>query len=70
MEIKTKYNLGDKVWWKNSVRTHKGVVTSVNFRNDRSCPQGVIYYEIDGHLTEFYEENLFPTEEELLKEKQ
>lgn len=67
MEIKTKYNIGDEVWWNNSCRTHKGVVTSVNFRNDRSCPQGIIYYELDEHVTVFSEENLFPTKEELLK---
>ena len=67
MEIKTKYNIGDEVWWKNSVRTHKGVVKAVNFRSDKSYPPGVIYYELEEEVTDFIEENLFPTEEELLK---
>ena len=68
MEIKTKYNIGDEVWF-NSIRTpKKGIIIRIE------CTVGIYgesyreyrKYQIDNGI--FYDEqDLFPTKEELLK---
>ena len=71
MEIKTKYNIGDEVWF-NSIRTpKKGIIIRIE------CTVGIYgesyreyrKYQIDNGI--FYDEqDLFPTKEELLKSLQ
>lgn len=64
MAIKTKYNIGDKVWYRfigNNIET--------TVRRIKIDYKGVPTYYCDFHLQviAFREEELFPTEEELIK---
>lgn len=68
MTIETKYNIGDKVWWKKYPNIRHGKVYGV------LVEQGGISYEIiepNGARVLYVEESmLFPTKEELLKSLQ
>lgn len=70
MEIKTKYNIGDKVWWINDNKALTGEILSVHFHqwSDESVTKEytVEQYAVSGgHVVN--EKYLFPTKEELLK---
>ena len=68
MTIETKYNIGDEVWFR---------TLGINYKAKINCiiidvfPNGnrIIHYNLhsNGHSYERYEEELFPTKEELLK---
>ena len=79
MTIKTKYNIGDEVWFMADNKVYKGIVYGF------ACEQGCHYIKdgeprcvytivdyivsIDqgGHTSKMFDQDLFPTKEELLK---
>lgn len=70
MEIKTKYNIGDKVWVMddnqpteitiNGLSGEYKIIENVNYHI-------TLYYSNDSWKICFYENEVFPTKEELLK---
>lgn len=70
MEIKTKYNIGDEVWWINENKAQTGEIVSIHFHqwSDTSCTMEytISRYDVD-ERHKVYETFLFPTKEELLK---
>lgn len=79
MEIKTKYNIGDWVWFGYSAfgydnTTHNGRIDAINIDIKESNSDILIYYHIkefeDGMSITLPEEKvfpIFPSKEELLK---
>ena len=68
MTIETKYNIGDEVWFMNEGEpTSERIVTIDIEQYERK--QFVEYTAVlsDVILTSFYEQEVFPTKEELLK---
>ncbi len=64
MEIKTKYNIGDEVWFMRK-EPCKGKITSLFiYFTGKAYVTFVVLY--DGRNIEFEESELFPTKEELL----
>lgn len=68
MTIKTKFNIGDEVWL-NSLGHHiKGKVDEINISLLIDGSVHIIYsIEKSGYFFERYDDELFPTKEELLK---
>jgi hypothetical protein len=64
MTIETKYNIGDEVWWKVKDGYDCGIVCCIviwgNFLSYQIAKDDKMIYNK-------FEENLFPTKEELLK---
>lgn len=67
MQINTKYNIGDKVWWIENNKVHQGNVRSIHFSMYDSDYGSVLVYLLAGDVRDFKEDVLFPTKEELLK---
>lgn len=72
MTIETKYNIGDEVYWKtkhyNGIGIIKNIEVSVSDIGKRETYKVFIMQE-KIHLT-FYEHDLYPAKEELLKSLQ
>ena len=68
MTIETKYNIGDKVWFMNEGEPTSEKIVRIDVEQYEQ-KQFVEYTVIlcDVILTSFYEEEIFPTKEELLK---
>ena len=67
MEIKTKYNIGDEVWWIDNNKVHQDYVKGIFFSMYGRPTDYTLYYKLNQQLRDFDEEILFPTKEELLK---
>ena len=72
MNIKTKYNIGDEVWFDSGFIPTKGIVIVVKTENNKFSND--IIYEVEtkewgGSATpvRLFERFIFPTKEELLK---
>lgn len=78
MEIETKYNIGDKVYWLGPTKVSASAIVGINFQ-DMPC-WGVTWPSLDFFKTRkrqvtyrmrtgdlIDEERLFPTKEELVK---
>ena len=68
MTIKTKYNIGDEVWYILGTSAHKGKVLGITFTKIDGTLIGC-YYNVSCGVSHalLYEKQLFPTKEELLK---
>ena len=69
MEIKTKYNIGDKVWvMNNDDEPTEFIIANIEIRKHNSLRPVLIFYS-DGteDVIGYWEERVFPTKEELLK---
>ena len=68
MTIKTKYNIGDKVWFMNEGEPTSERIVRIDVEQYER-KQFVEYTVVlsDVILTSFYEQEVFPTKEELLK---
>lgn len=68
MEIRTKYNIGDEVWFQTLGINYKAKVMEIRMRifSDNDI---IINYSLErsGYYYERNEDDLFPTKEELLK---
>ena len=70
MEIKTKYNIGDRVYTLFDNKVENFIIEGINIVADKEYPiliQYLSYNIIPGENTRFDEERVFPTKEELLK---
>lgn len=67
MEIKTKYNIGEKVWWIRDNQIRSGSVDFILFTATPTQPFYLGYGIHDEEFVNFKEYELFPTKEELLK---
>lgn len=71
MELKSKYNIGDKVWWINDSKALVGKIESVHLHRYKDNPVTIADYFVkqndksEVHLVR--EECLFLTKEELIK---
>jgi hypothetical protein len=67
MNIKTKYNIGDKVWYTDYLgATENSVVTGLEIYHGRKLK--MIFYHLEKESnSRTKEQNLFPTKEALLK---
>ena len=69
MEIKTKYNIGDKVWVMNSDdEPVEFIIGSIEIRK-HNCLRPMLIFYSDGKedVIGYWEERVFPSKEELLK---
>ena len=68
MTIETKYNIGDEVWFADQGQPlyREVVMIEPRIRKDRQIIKYYVDFD-DVRLAIFYEEDLFPTKEELLK---
>lgn len=68
MTIETKYNIGDEVWFMNEGEPTSEKIVRIDVEQYER-KQFVEYTVVlsDVILTSFYEQELFPTKEELLK---
>lgn len=68
MTIETKYNIGDEVWFMNEGKPTSEKIVRIDIER-YECKQFIEYTVIlcDVILTSFYEEEVFPSKEELLK---
>lgn len=68
MTIETKYNIGDEVWFMNEGEPTSEKIVRIDVEQYEQ-KQYIEYTVIlcDVILTSFYEEEIFPTKEELLK---
>ena len=68
MTIETKYNIGDEVWFMNEGEPTSEKIVRIDVEQYEQ-KQFIEYTVIlcDVILTSFYEEEVFPTKEELLK---
>lgn len=63
MKIETKYNVGDKVWyWFNNHIEMVGIIITILIDLDLK-----VRYKCDNSNNIFYEDELYPTQKELLK---
>lgn len=76
MEIKTKYSIGEKVFCINLNKIFDTQITAIRIAVDPAWKMGrpspfvgriEILYKVSSNSTEFSEQSLFPTREELLK---
>ena len=68
MKIKTKYNIGDKVWFILGSKARQGVILGITFNKVGHELIGYYYnVQIGASHGSFNEPYLFPTKEELLK---
>ena len=68
MTIETKYNIGDEVWFMNDGEPTSERIVRIDV--ERYEQKQYVEYTVvlsDVILTSFYEQELFPTKEELLK---
>ena len=70
MEIKTKYNIGDKVWFMSSIKAHCEKISRISidivYHAQDLKTINTTYYLL-GYACRFIGRELFPTKEELLK---
>ena len=68
MEIKTKYNIGDEVWFMLGSKARQGKILEITF-NKVGYTLISYYYNVQVGVSHgsFNEPDLFPTKEELLK---
>lgn len=68
MIIETKYNIGDEVWFQDNGQplNREIVIIEPHVYKDIQLIKYYLYFD-DGWLADFYEQDLFPTKEELLK---
>lgn len=64
MEIETKYNIGDEVWAMYNNSLFKFEINKVLIIHDHN--ETIIQYKVKG-CKYFFESEIFPTKEELLK---
>lgn len=62
MTIKTKYNIGDEVWFRFCGQIESGIIASIEIYSP--CE---IFYRMKVNCVAFMEYDLFPTKEELIK---
>lgn len=71
MKIKTKYSIGDTVWFIHENQVHQGIVSfiSVDIRSDGECVEKyTMAHSLNGMaIARHYVERVFPTKEALLK---
>lgn len=71
MKIKTKYSIGDTVWFMHENQIQQGIVSfiSVDIRSDGECMEKyTITHGFNGMtIARHYVEKIFPTKEALLK---
>ena len=68
MEIKTKYNIGDKVWVMNGDdEPVEFIIANIEIRKHNWCHRLLIFYMDEAEDVVGLEEEVFPTKEELLK---
>ena len=68
MTIETKYNIGDEVWFILGATAKKGEVLEITFTKIEDILTGYYYnVSVGTSHASFYEKQLFPTKEELLK---
>lgn len=67
MEIKTKYNIGDKVWWIRDNQIKSGSIDFILFKATPTQPFYLGYGIHNEDFANFKEHELFPTKQELLK---
>lgn len=67
MEIKTRYNIGDEVWWIKDNQIKSGIIDFILFKATPTQPFYLGYSVHDEDYAGFKEHELFPTKEELLK---
>lgn len=70
MEIKTKYSIGDKVWFKHNDLILEGEISSIAIKKYNYISYRIVanVNQIGTYLTFNMEESkIFPTKEELLK---
>lgn len=68
MTIETKYNIGDEVWFILGATAKKGEILEVTFTKREEILTGFYYsVSVGASYASFYEKQLFPTKEELLK---
>ena len=67
MEIKTKYTIGDKVWWIRNNEIKSGSIDFILFKTTPTQPFYLGYGIHNEEYVDFKEHELFPTKEELLK---
>lgn len=66
MKAKTKYNLGEKVWYMAHNRPQCGNIRYIYIRVNDACQYTVTYLVHEG-MTEFTEDMLYSSKQELLK---
>jgi len=75
----TKYSLGDEVWFSRYSNNFKGIIIETSYRITHTSFKGNVIEEKEVmYLVEsnnkdaeyFYEDELFPTEEELIKNQE
>lgn len=66
MKAKTKYNLGEKVWYMAHNRPQCGKIRYIYIRVNDACQYTVTYLVLEG-MTEFSEDTLYSSKQELLK---
>ena len=66
MKAKTKYNLGEKVWYMAHNRPLCGKIRYIYIRVNDACQYTVTYLVLEG-MTEFSEDTLYSSKQELLK---
>ena len=70
MEIKTKYDIGQRVFYKGHYYVDEGTIVSINIKVGYKEDPIIISYCVNFIFFTYYsikEEKLFPTKEELLK---
>lgn len=69
MKIETKYDIGQEVFTHLRGLAEKGIVKSIHIRVYRDKRVDIMYniYSVTGGYSQKYENELFPTKEELLK---
>lgn len=68
MTIETKYNIGDEVWFQDhEEHPIKNDILGIEIETYKHKQLIKYLFEQDGFLFTIYEEDLFPTKEELLK---
>ena len=67
MTIETKYNIGDEVWFMDGLEPTSKEILRIDI--EVYNVKNIIEYDVmvGGVLTGFYEHEIFPTKEELLK---
>lgn len=68
MKIKTKYNIGDEVWFQTLGINYRAKIMEINV-HCLLCGAVLIHYKLErkGYYYDRDEDELFPTKEELIK---
>lgn len=71
MQIETKYNIGDKVWFMHDNKVKSGTIITIGVFVERDMNSqyvsNSVQYGLDNFDYPYRENHLFPTKEELLK---